>query len=139
MSIKSILASVFALALVVGFGISQTASNVSFIPAAHASPPSVGDDGSSDDGSSDDGSSDDNSNDDPAAGSACNCGVLTGIWVAGDDNSSDDGSSDDNSSDDGSSDDNSSDDGSNDDGGFCQCSGAGTTPVGAPVPVFQPF
>ncbi|HIP07634.1 MAG TPA: cutinase, partial [Mariprofundaceae bacterium] len=60
MTIKSILASVFALALFAGVGMTLTTANVSFVPAAYAS----SDDGSSDDGSSDDGSSDDGSSDD---------------------------------------------------------------------------
>jgi len=55
MSIKSIFASVFALALFAGAGMSLTATNASFVPAAYASY----DSSSSDDSSSDDSSSDD--------------------------------------------------------------------------------
>ncbi|HID36009.1 MAG TPA: hypothetical protein EYP39_01320, partial [Ghiorsea sp.] len=97
MTIKSILASVFALALFAGVGMTLTTANVSFVPAAYAS---------SDDGSSDDGL---------AEGAACNCGSLTGVWVA--------------NADDGSSDDGSSDDGGAAVPGYCQCTAPGSGPA----------
>ncbi|MDX8380883.1 MAG: hypothetical protein R8M14_02080, partial [Ghiorsea sp.] len=87
MNIKSILSSVFALALVAGFGVSQ---------AAYAS-----DHGDSSSSSSDSSSSSSDSSG-YAAGDTCTCGSLTGTWVVS--SSSDSSSSDSSSSDSSSSD-----------------------------------
>jgi len=124
MNIKSILSSVFALALVAGFGVSQ---------AAYAS----------DHGDS-------SSSAGYAAGDACTCGSLTGTWVASSSSDSSSSSSDSSSSSSdssssssdsssSSSDSSSSSSDSSSVSGSCQCSGFGTVPVGAPPATFQPL